>query len=436
MLHNDIQPSSIDGIKRLAKQIKKSKGITHTDALNRASRAAKFENFTHAQRTLANSRQLEPVEHDVYITAYWRDRDTKTSGRETLKITLSKPLDDLIRPSQYRLTRALGSMRREDIDHISRRAVVSSQSNARRDCCAAARTLQFIDVTDLKPSKAHSRSYPKGDNQNRIPGTDHGSTWYDSVAKQHVTLDEPYIAAAKHHVGERKAWEKTHGWKIERPSWGGMYNPDGGCELYMTADMSKGYTLAPIVAALNAAQPAIVEAGWTGESAPYIPFFFSPGTVASVANIKPKPKPQTRRPSNSIPYSMFLTGQQRRPAERMKVDDHAEVGRLLKSVLIETRSRTGVYKRVNSIRSQLDDWVQCEYGDDELSAEVFFDLYYREYDRLNHLNNEPKPPGEHVASLNAAKAILAKAYPDCVPLRAMFRKADLAIDSLQKWVRK
>jgi hypothetical protein len=435
MLLNEIQPSSIDGIKRLAKQIKSSECITHTVALDRASRAAKFENFIHARRVLSNGSQSEFVGHDLYITAYWRDRDTEASGRETLKITLLKPLDDLIRPAQYRLTRALEPMQREAIDHVSRRAVVWTQSSARRDCCAAARMFQFMDATGLKPSKAHSRSYPKGDYQNRIPGSDHGSAWYDPVAKQHVTIDEPYRAAAAHHVGERKAWEEQHGWTIEKPLRGGMYNPDGGCELYMTADTSKGYSLALIVAALNVAQPPIVEAEWMGESAPYTPSFFSPGTTTSVANVKPKPKPQTRRPSNSVPYSMFLTGQQRRPANRMKVDDHAEVGRLLKSVLIETRSRTGVYKRVNSIRSQLDDWVQCEYGDDELSAEVFFDLYYRKYDRLNHPNNEPKPFSEHVASLNAAKAILTKAYPDCVPLRAMLRKADLAIDSLQKWAR-
>lgn len=436
MLRNDIEPTSIDGIKRLAKQIKSSEGITHTVALDCASRVARFENFTHARRVLSNVGQSKSVDHDLYITVYWRDRDAETSGRETLKINLLKPLDNLIRPAQYQLTRALGVMRREDIDHVSRRAVVNTQSSARRVCCAVARTFQFMDATGFKPSKAHSRSYPKGDYKNRLPGTDHGSTWYDPVAKQHITLDEPYMAAAKRHVGERKTWEVEHGWKIEKPSWGGMYNPDGGCELYMTTDTSKGYSLVPIVAALNVAQPPIVEAGWTGESAPYTPFFFSPGTAASVTNVKPKPKPQTRRPSNSVPYSMVLTGQQRRPAERMKVDDHAVVGKLLKSVLVETRNRAGVYKRVDSIRSQLDDWVQCEYGHDELSSEVFFELYYHEHYPLTSVKNGQKMVAAHVASLTAAKAILVKAYPDSAPLRAMLHKADLAIDSLQKWVRK
>jgi hypothetical protein len=60
----------------------------------------------------------------------------------------------------------------------------------------------------------------------------------------------------------------------------------------------------------------------------------------------------------------------------MPIEGHRLVGRLLKSTLIGTRGRG--HRRVDAIRCELDNWVQCEYNRDELSDEVFFDLYYHE----------------------------------------------------------
>lgn len=45
-------PSTLEGIKRLAKRIKKEKCIQHSDALNEAAKVAGYENFRHAQNKL------------------------------------------------------------------------------------------------------------------------------------------------------------------------------------------------------------------------------------------------------------------------------------------------------------------------------------------------------------------------------------------------
>lgn len=45
-------PKTIDGIKRLAKFIKKRDGIKHHEALNKAAEQAGFRNFKHAQNAL------------------------------------------------------------------------------------------------------------------------------------------------------------------------------------------------------------------------------------------------------------------------------------------------------------------------------------------------------------------------------------------------
>jgi Domain of unknown function (DUF5623) len=56
----------------------------------------------------------------------------------------------------------------------------------------------------------------------------------------------------------------------------------------------------------------------------------------------------------------------------MPIEGHKLVGRLLKSALIGTSERAGVTQRVDAIRRELDDWVQCEYKRDELSDDAFF----------------------------------------------------------------
>ena len=49
------RPSSIDGIKRLAKEIGKTPGLKHTKALDQSSRAAGYENFAHAKRKMGEA---------------------------------------------------------------------------------------------------------------------------------------------------------------------------------------------------------------------------------------------------------------------------------------------------------------------------------------------------------------------------------------------
>lgn len=47
----DIKPTTISGIKRLAKEISKREGLSHSSGLDRASTAAGFSNYQHALRS-------------------------------------------------------------------------------------------------------------------------------------------------------------------------------------------------------------------------------------------------------------------------------------------------------------------------------------------------------------------------------------------------
>jgi hypothetical protein len=432
-----IQPSSLDGIKRLAKSLKTERGIQHVRALDDAARAAGFQNFRHASNALrhgAVATRTRPG-HRVYVTVYWKDRKASTTGRETLSVWLSVPWGELVTPAQLQHHRALMHFRGEGTDHLARVNLEDSQSQARRQACATARTLQFMDATKLRPSKSHSRAFPGGRSVNAVPGRDHYSIWYDRVSKRYLFADEPYELAAQSKASERATWSAHHGFPIVKPDWPGMYNPDGGSRLYLTADAQKGVPLAPVVAALNALPPPIVESTWDGESAPFGPIFVSPGAPSRADTSSPKPD-ATRKHSvarNSVQYVQTFVGPQRRPKGRMPVEVHSEVGSLLKSVLAVSYHRKGVYNRVDAIRSELDEWTQREYNYDELPNEQFFDLYYHGAESTYARSITSEERDRHVASLTRVREILVKHYPECPPLRSLMTKVSAAVSSLQGW---
>lgn len=437
MSREAIRPSSLDGIKRLAKSLKVERGIQHIRALDEAARLAGFQNFRHASKTLRNGVKPEHSRsgYRTFITVYWKNREAGSSGRETLSIMLSQQWSDLITQPQLQNHRALIDFRPEGPDHLARHHLVQSQSQARRTTCAAARTLQFMDATKLRPSKSHSRAYPGGRSSNAIPGRDHYSVWYDRDTKRYLFADEPYEAAAESNAAERTAWAQRHGYVMAKPTWAGMYNPDGGSRLYLVADVKKGIPLEPIVAALDRLPAPVVEATWHGESAPTAPIFVSPGAVAEARakKLKQKQPRQANGQRNSVGYVQTFVGPQRRPKGKMPIDVHAEVGALLKSVLVDTYHRKGVYNRLNSVRSELDEWTQREYNHDELPNERFFELYYHESSTTFSRYLPVDERRRHIDSLERVKQILRSHYPDCPPLRSLVGKVDSAIKSMQTW---
>jgi len=430
--NDHIRPSSIEGIKQLAKRLKKSDHIQYAIALDMASKAARFENYKHALRKLGDGFAAPGPSVVLYVSVLWRDRTTKAMGCELLKMHLAKPLDALLRPTQYKASRGLATMRREGPDHLADTYTAASQQAAREAACEAARTIQFIGATRLVPSNA-KRSFPRGQFQYRMPGSDHDAAWFDPAAKTLIRTTEPYTRGGV--TLEQEEWAAQHGWAVAVSRWKGMYRPDGGTSLFLLADVCKGYSLEPIISRLTEAPAPIVASAWNGESMPTVPAFVSPGRMAEIEAKAREVKTvgERRGSNNSVKYSIFLSGARRRPKTRMPLEGHRLVGRLLKSTLIGTRARTGVHRRVDAIRCELDNWVQCEYKRNELSDDVFFDLYYHELPESDPLAAAPPSWDRHIVSLEEIKATLVRYYPECSPLRQLLKKADLAIASLRAW---
>lgn len=438
MLTN-IVPTTLVGIKRLAKTIKAERNIPLYEAHDVAARQAGFENLRHAQNVFGGKCEA-PVKptHRVFLTVYWKDRDTGSTGRETLSMTLTCHWADLVTAAQLKNHPTLHAFRPEGPDHLAREHVVTSQSGARRSICAAARGLQFMDATKLRPSKAHSRAFPGGTSMNTIPGRDHSSVWYDPESKGYVFVDEPYEGQAQDHAEKRTAWASKHGFDLVKAQWPGMYAPDIGSRIYLNSSLTKGVPLAKIVAALDSLPPPVVEAAWPGESAPFSPMFVSPGTIARAAEAKAE-RPAQREPAgprNTVGYVQTLVGPQRRPNTRMPLEAHTRVGYLLKSVAAVTYWRPGTYNRVNAARSELEEWVQREYRTEaEMSQEVFVNLYYGETGQSAPRSMSETDRARHCDSLEAARKLLVEHYPDCAPLRGLLKKLAMAQKSLQTWTR-
>lgn len=143
MLSENIRPSTLDSIKRLAKSIKGERGMRHTQALDAAAQAAGYQNFRHASNVLSaqSGAEIRRHCHHVYLTAYWKDKESGSSGRETLSLELPCPWGELIVPNQLENHRALVHFRAEGPDHLAREHLERTQSEARRAVCAAARAL-------------------------------------------------------------------------------------------------------------------------------------------------------------------------------------------------------------------------------------------------------------------------------------------------------
>lgn len=431
-----IRPTTLAGIKRLAKSLKVERGIQHVQALEVASQAAGFQNFRHASNSLRTGPAPEQEVHvdRVFLTAYWVQRESGTSGRETLTIRLSSPWTNLITPLQLKNHSALAGFRKDGPDHLVHERQQNSQSHARNYVCAAARVFYFMDATKLQPSQGYSRVFPGGNSINAIPGHDHDSVWYDPKTRRYLFADEPYEGAAEGRKPEREAWAKQHGFVIVKPEWAGMYAPDIGSRLYLVADKTKGIPLSQVAAALNMLPAPIDESTWSGESAPMKPFFLSPGTAdkAAVKN-KPQTPHKLNGQRNSVEYVQTLVGPRRRPVGRMPIESHAEAGRLLKSVLVVAYKRKGVYKRINSIRCELDEWAMREYSNDELSVEQLNKLYYQESGTTLSRSITESERKHHAESLAQVTKILGKHYPNCSPLRTLLKKVDAAVKSLTSW---
>lgn len=437
-----IRPQTLESVKRLAKHIKAAQAIKHSAALKRAAQQAGYENFAHARvamsRHPAMSRPASPSTaptHRVFLTRYWISAKSPTMGRETLPVDLPQPLEELGGRSELRRTRALADFKLQALDHLVCRDLARDQHHAQERLSTAARVLQFMAATGLRQARRGGRAYPRQRHGGLIsvPGQDHAQVWEYGSTGQLLITDEPYDDKSALFREKRAEWAETYGYAAVHSAWPGMHNPHGGCSLFLIA---KDPQLLSQVEQLAQSIP-VMPRTWPGESAGGWSAYRSPEECAAQPDgrgyMPPNPFAPKPVPRGTKTFVQMFAGPQLRPDARMLIAAHDEVAGLLAGLLSITHDRRGVYNRIDAVRSMLDEWVQREYDYSELSSETFHALYYRNGHREWRKSITEAERDDLATKLVRLRVILGDQYPDCLPMRGLLRKLDLAEKSLNTW---
>ncbi|UTW60236.1 DUF5623 domain-containing protein [Kordiimonas sp. SCSIO 12603] len=429
MLKDNIQPSSLDGIKRYAKQLKKANGIPHNKALDIAAKAGSFANYTHARKQFQNVTSNDAQGEELFLTAYWYDNKVRKIGRETLKVTLASPVLEIASKSELRKARGLDWFRVVAPDHLVKDEQSHSQSEARRMICSAVRTLRFMEATGLKPSKDFEAAYPNRDRNNRLPKTDHSTDWFDPSTGQFILIDEPYAPAVID--AGREDWAKKHNWHILKSKWAGMYYPHE-CELFVVADASSDYDFQGLMSKIDAIDEPITEETWNGTSADDHEVFLSPLAKSPQDKRRAQAKGTIYRVSTkkTIPMRLQSSYNDRRPNAAMPIPKHLEAARIIKAIQQAPERPWSVYGRMNKLKSILEDWFFAEHSREETDKYDLF--YYGDVDADDPFVIEARTSEGVIELLHKLKSILLKYYVDCEPRNSLIKKIDFSIKATRK----
>lgn len=431
MLTGDVRPSTLEGVKRLATQIRKERGIKHSNALELAAQAASCANYRHAQRTLPAA-SSSPTKHLLFLTVYWYDKgDDHRCGRETLKVELSKPILHLCGKSDLKLVRGFGTMRMAAADHFVSDTLAQTQNYARSVIGKAERSLRFMEHTGLRPSRDYRAAWPDRSLTSKLPDSDHPTDWIDPVSGQFILIDEPYSGGPN--AADRTAWADQYGWLLRKSSWPGMYYPYN-CDLYVATNGNGTYDFDALLTKIDAIPAPLSEENWVGESGPFFDVFISPSAktpqdcrrARSKATIKPKSS------NTTIPFSTNLGNLGRRPAGSMPITDHIQIGKIIKSILHFAELPFGVQRRMNTLRSTLENWLALEIDPKQLNGPEFFDVYYHDTDSEGPYVKAAQSRAGLIRILSKLKQSLQTAYPDCAPLRKQLRCIDVSVSLIRR----
>ncbi|WP_027079911.1 DUF5623 domain-containing protein [Luteimonas mephitis] len=427
MVIASIRPSTVDGIKQLAKKICRERNITHTEALEAASRQAGYENFVHAKRRLVWAGA--PQDFPVYLSVHWRaprarngkpKHDGPRAGREILCVNLARALPQIVAKHRVSYGRGLHGFRMEYEDHLEHRTDVKGQDEARNALLTAARSLRFMEATGLQPVSTQ-RYYDLLRKLENMPGRDHESQWFDPATEDYVFLDEPYAAALENHSAERQHWLERNGLQMIAPEWEGIYYPGACLPRLIGHDVALLQHVASVLAKI---QPVTEPETWPHETGLCGDDFVSPKRQADAKPRRPRPGPSWREHKGATPYGGAAGVPSRwRPTKPMPLHLHQQLGPLMQKLCSGFSWR--VSQKLGNARSQLEDWSIMEHKHQHEDA--VYDLYYG-----GSSTSICNTDAERLAALTAARAIVERGYDDCKPRRGLLVVLDAAIDEIKK----
>jgi len=423
-----IRPSTVDGIKTLAKKIKREKNVSHTDALDVASKQAGYETFVHARKALsaAIAQSLFPA----YLSIHWYDRQSGATngstpnegaisgkprprcGREVLQVNLSRPLPLVVAKQRVAEARGLEGFTMEYEDHLERLTLADSQTSARKLLVKAERCLRFMEISGLQPVnlQIHRNQLRALDN---LPGRDHPSWWFDPGSNAVAMLDEPYPGRLAHDIAARASWLAMNGFFEVKLPWDGIYNPGDTVPTLVSNNQALLDRVAKAVTGLEPyamPNPWLINAGAMGDA------FVSPKRTDNGKARRSIPSASYSTRNGATPYGGgFGIHSQWRPSQTMSTELHMELGALLMRINgMKLSSKVNDRLRIH-YRSKLEDWANFEHSGSDLGYEAYYGQQH-----LERFNSK----AQNLAGLARAKAIVEEGYNDCKPRRELLAAID------------
>lgn len=417
-------PSTIDGIKRLAKAIKRESGKTHHAALEEAARKAGFQNFLHATRVIAPKGSARSF--IAYVTVYWNDprSEAPSSGRYTVEVQLTRPLSELLADGLKIGGAYLRNFRLEAPDHLEMRTDAGNPVSAMQYLDQASFTLLFINSTGLvRVFRKESIEVMNG--LERIPFADHITGWEDPQSGDWLLLDEPYISPKP---GFRKDWLQENGLHQVAPQWPGVYYPGNAVPYLISPSQA---LLSRIQAQLESIPDCSFPMGMP-QAMEYDTRFISPARASSGKSRRSRMLPTSGVTNGALAYGGAPGVRSKwRPVQSMSLELHTTIGPILHKLCNSSVRTAGVtvrvYDRLNQVRSRLEDWAFMEHPGG-ISAEVESKLYYG-----------PRVvgytcPQDTLKAIKTVRDVLLKGYGECKPRAQMLAKIDAAAADLEKKV--
>lgn len=420
-------PKTIKGVKKRAKKICLP-GQKHAEALDIVARQLGYRDYFQAQQMLASGDVLPEAalnqnQHSVFLSAYWRDTDTKprSAGCETLEIILPRPLNAIVSKHQATYARNLEGFRQEAPDHLEMISNATSQTRAWERLVRAALTLQFMEVSGLRPATSLKQRQSL-DLLTGLPSKDHASLWIDPASGVWVALDEPYGHVNEQSMVERRAaWITEKSLHLTKPAWAGLYYPDNAVPHLISpaADL-----LGRVTVILEGLSPiSVVPSGdqeWPGVSESYNARFVSPARKASGVA-------RRARPGTTYGFSKGAVEYHReagypllwRPEKSLSQADHKRVGVELQCLMISPMPFKA-YHKIRTWCSTLENWMYSEYRESDRGV-GFYETYY---------GGQPSAyptVSDQISAMKRVRAIVIDGYAECKPRRDLLKDLDIAM---------
>jgi len=419
-----LKPTTLAGIKTLAKDLKRLQNLKHQPALELAAQQAGYSNFKHAHQALAHDPLASFEVKAGYISVLWTDDENQGSGRVTLRAPLANLISKLVTVRGGFVNDGfLKAFKLESPDHLEGILDASSYSQALELARSASYALQLMDRTGLSSANL---SFPSSviDAFRAMPSSDHLSWWsMPNAPHEWVVMDDPYQKI------NRLAWAQSNQFVAKSCYGNGLYRAGIAHTTVFAPHKELASQVAEALASIHAGSKNIAP-----EQGEYHTDFLSPYRIAIQSKRQPRemPLPEGTIQDGSVAYGA-IAGQPSnwRPNFQLPIAEHLKIGPVLAALTPPFDSDDN--DPVHGVKYDLANWLYLEHGYAITDA---IDAAYEGYaagSPTRTLMEVLNTADSRIAAVERVIRVLESGYPPCKALEIQLAKLRKAQQFYKTW---